>query len=229
MANDVYGGSHRLVSRIHSEWGVSVNTTDFSDISKIKAAIAERKPDIVWLETPSNPLLKITDLAAVSKLAHAGGALLVADNTFATPYLQQPLTLGADVVVHSATKYLAGHSDSLTGVVVVNDDDIANRMRFQQFAAGAIASPFDSWLTVRGIRTLGIRVAKHSENALKIAKTLSADSRVYENFFTLVWNHIPVTNLLNARCHSVSVECFPCVLKTKLSPVRSQRALCFSS
>ncbi|MBX3312120.1 MAG: cystathionine gamma-synthase [Microbacteriaceae bacterium] len=189
MANDVYGGSHRLVSRIHSEWGVSVSTTDFSDLSKIEAAIAERKPDIVWLETPSNPLLKVTDLAEVSKLAHAGGALLVADNTFATPYLQQPLTLGADVVVHSATKYLSGHSDSLTGVVVLNDDDIANKLRFQQFAAGAIASPFDSWLTVRGIRTLGIRVEKHSENALKIAKTLSSDSRVKEVFYPGLESH----------------------------------------
>src|SRR5690606_17588757 len=108
-----------------SEWGVSVSTTDFSDLNKIEQAISERKPKIVWLETPSNPLLKITDLAAVSKLAHDGGALLVVDNTFATPYLQQPLTYGADVVMHSATKYLSGHSDSLTGIVVVNDDDIA--------------------------------------------------------------------------------------------------------
>lgn len=189
MANDVYGGTHRLVSRIHSEWGVSVSTTDFSDLNKIEQAISERKPKIVWLETPSNPLLKITDLAAVSKLAHDRGALLVVDNTFATPYLQQPLTYGADVVMHSATKYLSGHSDSLTGIVVVNDDDIAERLRFQQFAAGAIASPFDSWLTVRGIRTLSVRVAKHSENALKIAQTLSSDSRVKEIFYPGLETH----------------------------------------
>ena len=172
MGNDVYGGTHRLVNRIFVPWGASLSTVDMSDLDAVRAAVAERKPRVLWVETPSNPLMKITDIAALAEIGHAAGALVVVDNTFASPYLQQPISLGADVVVHSTTKYLGGHSDVVGGAVVLKDEAVAEKVAFMQFAAGAVSGPLDAWLTVRGIKTLGVRVDRHSSNALAIAEAL---------------------------------------------------------
>jgi len=172
MGNDVYGGTHRLVNRIFVPWGTKLSTVDMSDLDAVRAAIVERKPRVLWVETPSNPLMKITDIAALAEIGHAAGAIVVVDNTFASPYLQQPISLGADVVVHSTTKYLGGHSDVVGGAVVLKDEALAEKVGFMQFAAGAVSGPLDAWLTVRGIKTLGVRVDRHSSNALAIAEAL---------------------------------------------------------
>ena len=172
MGNDVYGGSHRLVSRIFVPWGVSLSTVDMSDLDAVRRAMRPDSTHMLWVETPSNPLMKITDIAALAEIGHAAGALVVVDNTFASPYLQRPLEFGADVVTHSTTKYLGGHSDVLGGAVVVNNEELAEKIRFLQFAAGAVPGPMDSWLTIRGIKTLAVRVERHSSNAMAIAEAL---------------------------------------------------------
>ncbi len=172
MGNDVYGGTHRLVNRVHVSWGISLSTVDMSDLDAVRAAIRPGTTKVLWVETPSNPLMKISDIAALATIAREHGVIVVVDNTFASPYLQQPLTLGADVVVHSTTKYIGGHSDVLGGAVILNDDAIAEKVAFLQFAAGAISSPMDAWLTVRGIKTLAVRADRHSSNALTIAEAL---------------------------------------------------------
>jgi len=172
MGNDVYGGTHRLVNRIFVPWGTSLSTVDMSDLDAVRAAVTERAPKVLWVETPSNPLMKITDIAALAEIGHAAGAIVVVDNTFASPYLQQPISLGADVVVHSTTKYLGGHSDVVGGAVVLADEALAEKVGFMQFAAGAVSGPLDAWLTVRGIKTLGVRVDRHSSNAMTIAQAL---------------------------------------------------------
>ena len=172
MGNDVYGGTHRLVNRIFVPWGASLSTVDMSDLDAVRAAVTERTPRVLWVETPSNPLMKITDIAALAEIGHAAGAIVVVDNTFASPYLQQPISLGADVVVHSTTKYLGGHSDVIGGAVVLKDEALAEKVAFMQFAAGAVSGPLDAWLTIRGIKTLGVRVDRHSSNAMAIAQAL---------------------------------------------------------
>lgn len=172
MGNDVYGGTHRLVNRAHVPWGVSLSTVDMSDLDAVKAAIRPDATKVVWVETPSNPLMKVTDIAAVAELAHAVGAVVVVDNTFATPYLQQPLSLGADVVVHSTTKYLGGHSDVLGGAVILRKGELAEKVAFLQFGVGAVSGPMDAWLTIRGIKTLAVRMDRHSSNAQTLAERL---------------------------------------------------------
>jgi cystathionine gamma-synthase len=172
MGNDVYGGTHRLVSRLFVPWGVSIETVDMSDLDAVRAQVRPGATSVLWIETPSNPLMKISDIAALSEIGHAAGALVVVDNTFASPYLQQPLSLGADVVIHSTTKYLGGHSDVLGGAVVLNDAELAAKIGFLQFAAGAVSSPMDAWLTVRGIKTLAVRMERHCANAVAIAEAL---------------------------------------------------------
>ncbi len=172
MGNDVYGGTHRLVSRMFVPWGVSLSTVDMSDLDAVRHAVRPDATHILWVETPSNPLMKISDIAALAEIGHAAGAIVVVDNTFASPYLQQPLSLGADAVIHSTTKYLGGHSDVLGGAVVVNDPELAAKVGFLQFGAGGVSSPMDAWLTVRGIKTLAVRVERHSSNALAIAQAL---------------------------------------------------------
>jgi cystathionine gamma-synthase len=182
MGNDVYGGSHRLVSRAFIPWGISLSTVEMNDLNAVRASIRPDATKVVWLETPSNPLMKITDIAAVAELAHAVGAIVVVDNTFASPYLQQPLALGADVVVHSTTKYLGGHSDVLGGAVVLNAGELAEKVAFLQFGVGAVSGPMDAWLTIRGIKTLAVRMDRHSSNAQAIAEKLVGHpklSRVY--------------------------------------------------
>jgi cystathionine gamma-synthase len=173
LGNDVYGGTHRLINRVHGAWGVRNTTVDLGDLSAVEGALATPGTRILWIETPSNPLMKISDIAALAERGHAAGALVVVDNTFASPALQQPLALGADVIVHSTTKYLGGHSDVIGGALVIDDEELAGSVGFIQFAAGAVSSPMDAWLTVRGIKTLGVRMARHSENAQAIAEALT--------------------------------------------------------
>ncbi|WP_416395637.1 MULTISPECIES: cystathionine gamma-synthase [unclassified Curtobacterium] len=173
MGNDVYGGTHRLVSRLHVPWGVELVVVDMSDTDRVRAAL-EGAPErtLLWVETPTNPLMKIADIAALAEIGHAAGAVVVVDNTFASPYLQQPLSLGADVVVYSTTKYLGGHSDVVGGAVVLADEQLAEQVQFLQFGAGAISSPFDAFLTTRGIKTLAVRMERHSANAQAVSEAL---------------------------------------------------------
>jgi cystathionine gamma-synthase len=178
VANDVYGGTWRLLDRVHGRFGITVTPVDLTDLDAVRAALTPGTR-MVWAETPSNPLLKILDIAALAELAHDHGALLVADNTFATPYLQQPAALGADVVVHSTTKYLGGHSD-VVGGAVCTDAATAEALAFLQNAAGAVPGPFDAWLTLRGVKTLGVRMDRHSHNAGRIATFLADDPRVLD-------------------------------------------------
>ncbi|UOW01311.1 cystathionine gamma-synthase [Agrococcus sp. SCSIO52902] len=171
MGNDVYGGTHRLVSKIWERWGIELSTADASDLDAVRAAMRP-STRMLWVETPSNPLMKVADLPALAELGHDAGALVVADNTFATPYLQQPLGLGADVVVHSTTKYIGGHSDLVGGAAITGDAELAERIGFQQFAVGAVNSPFDAWLTSRSLKTLAVRVERHCTNARAVAESL---------------------------------------------------------
>ncbi|MCC7128416.1 MAG: aminotransferase class V-fold PLP-dependent enzyme, partial [Microbacteriaceae bacterium] len=171
MANDVYGGTHRLVNRIYASWGIELSVADFSSLDAIATSVRP-STRVVWVETPSNPLMKITDITAIANLAHEQGAIPVVDNTFATPFLQNPLALGADVVVHSTTKYLGGHSDVLGGAVILNDEELAQKIGFIQFAAGAVSGPMDAWLTTRGIKTLALRMPRHCSNAQALAEAL---------------------------------------------------------
>ncbi|MFJ1655007.1 cystathionine gamma-synthase [Streptomyces sp. NPDC088337] len=172
IPNDAYGGTFRLFAKVVSRWGVEWSVADTADPAAVRAAITP-KTKAVWVETPSNPLLGITDIAAVAQVARDAGARLVVDNTFATPYLQQPLALGADVVVHSLTKYMGGHSDVVGGALIVGDAALGEELAFHQNAMGAVAGPFDSWLVLRGTKTLAVRMDRHSENATKVADMLT--------------------------------------------------------
>ncbi|WP_144752130.1 cystathionine gamma-synthase [Curtobacterium pusillum] len=190
MGNDVYGGTHRLVSRLHVPWGVELVVVDMSDLDQVRAAL-EDAPDqtVLWVETPTNPLMKIADIAALAELGHGAGALVVVDNTFASPYLQQPLSLGADVVVYSTTKYLGGHSDVVGGAVVLADEELAAKVQFLQFGAGAVSSPFDAFLTTRGIKTLAVRMERHSQNAQAVAEALVAAPGVERVYYPGLADH----------------------------------------
>lgn len=182
IGNDVYGGTYRLINRVHGAWGIEHTVVDLGDLAAVEAAIIPGRTKLLWVESPSNPLMKISDIAALAALAHRNQVLSVVDNTFASPALQQPISLGADIVVHSTTKYLGGHSDVLGGAVVLNDDELAEQLGFLQFAAGAVSAPLDAWLTTRGIKTLAVRMRQHSENAQAIAEHLEghpAIERVY--------------------------------------------------
>lgn len=189
IGNDAYGGTYRLIARVLGPWGVGVRVVDMTDLDAVAAAIDEDRPRIVWTETPSNPLLNITDIVAVASLAHQAGAVLVVDNTFASPALQQPLTLGADVVVHSTTKYLGGHSDVVGGALVVADEDVAEQIRFLQFAVGGVSGPLDAWLTTRSVKTLQVRVERQSATALLIAEHLNEHARIAEVYYPGLPSH----------------------------------------
>jgi cystathionine gamma-synthase len=188
IPNDAYGGTFRLIARVLKEWGVSFSSAPVDDLEAIQKAMT-KETKLIWTETPTNPLLNIADIKAISELAHSHEALLVVDNTFASPYLQQPLTLGADVVLHSTTKYLGGHSDVIGGALVLNKKELAEKVKFHQNAMGAIAGPFDSWLVIRGIKTLGVRMDRHSSNAKAIAKFLSEHKNVSEVFWPGLESH----------------------------------------
>ncbi|MGA1247936.1 MAG: cystathionine gamma-synthase [Candidatus Nanopelagicales bacterium] len=188
IPNDAYGGTFRLIARVLKEWGVSFSSAPVDDLEAIQKAMT-KETKLIWTETPTNPLLNIADIKAISELAHSHDALLVVDNTFASPYLQQPLTLGADVVLHSTTKYLGGHSDVIGGALVLNRKELAEKVKFHQNAMGAIAGPFDSWLVMRGIKTLGVRMDRHSSNAKAIAEFLSGHKNVSEVFWPGLESH----------------------------------------
>ncbi|MFH8988859.1 cystathionine gamma-synthase [Streptomyces sp. NPDC017940] len=188
IPNDAYGGTFRLFAKVVSRWGVEWSVADTSDPAAVRAAITPRTK-AVWVETPSNPLLGITDIEATARIAREAGARLVVDNTFASPYLQQPLALGADVVVHSMTKYMGGHSDVVGGALVVNDDALGEELAYHQNAMGAVAGPFDSWLVLRGVKTLAVRMDRHSENAERIVDMLTRHARVTEVLYPGLSSH----------------------------------------
>lgn len=188
IGNDVYGGTYRLIAKIFDAWGVTHSVVDLGNLREVQGALrAETK--VLWVETPSNPLMKVTDIAELAEVGHAAGVTVVVDNTFATPALQQPLALGADVVVHSTTKYLGGHSDVIGGAVVLNDDALYETVRFQHFAAGAVSSPFDAYLTSRGIKTLDVRMERHSANAQTIAEFLEDRAGVERVYYPGLESH----------------------------------------
>ncbi|MBS2539595.1 cystathionine gamma-synthase [Catenulispora sp. NF23] len=175
---DAYGGTFRLFAKVLSRWGLGWTAANMSDPAAVRAAVVPGKTKAIWVETPSNPLLGIADIAALAGVAHETGSLLVVDNTFATPYLQQPLALGADVVVHSTTKYMGGHSDVVGGALVVSDEELGSELAYHQNAMGAVAGPFDAWLVLRGVKTLAVRMDRHCSNAQRIAEALAAHSKV---------------------------------------------------
>ena len=189
IPDDAYGGTFRLVNQVEGRWGVSHTPAPVADLDAVRAAIRPGETSVVWLETPTNPLLSVGDIEALAGLAHDAGALLVVDNTFASPYLQQPLTLGADVVVHSTTKYCGGHSDVVGGALVVRDLDLAERLTFSQNAIGAVAGPFDAWLTLRGLKTLGVRMDRHCDNAEQVVDFLTGHPAVAEVIYPGLDSH----------------------------------------
>lgn len=182
LPDDVYGGTYRLFVRVLERYGIASTFVDMTDLTRVSSALSPNTR-LVLIETPTNPYLKILDIASISELAHARDALVVVDNTFASPYFQRPLELGADIVVHSTTKYLGGHSDVVGGAAVMASKEISDTLRFHQNAAGAVPSPFDCWLVLRGVRTLGIRMEAHARNAMDVAKFLSGHPAVERVFY----------------------------------------------
>lgn len=202
IGDDAYGGSFRLVARVAGPWGVQHTPVHLGDLAAVSRAIRPGQTRLVWVETPTNPLLSIADIAALARLAHDAGALLVVDNTFATPYLQTPLSLGADVVVHSTTKYAGGHSDVVGGALVVGDAQVpwldgvgdvgaalAERIGFHQNAMGGVAGPFDAWLVQRGLKTLAVRMERHCDNAERVVAFLDGHPRVSQVFYPGLTDH----------------------------------------
>ncbi len=188
IPRDVYGGTYRILNQVYLRVGIVIRQIDTDNLKAVEAAITPRTR-LVWIESPTNPRLLINDIAAVAKLAHARGALLVVDNTFATPYFQQPFALGADVVVHSVTKYLAGHSDTIQGAALAKDPAVFEPIKFLQNATGGVPSPFDCWLTLRGLKTLELRMERHEENAIAIANALEGHPRVRRVYFPGLPSH----------------------------------------
>ncbi|MDT3738842.1 MAG: PLP-dependent aspartate aminotransferase family protein [Candidatus Kapabacteria bacterium] len=186
--DDIYGGTFRIFTHIYQKFGLNIKYVDTTDAENVANAITE-KTKLVWLESPTNPTLKISDITVISEIAHAAGALVVVDNTFASPILQNPLLLGADIVIHSATKYLGGHSDLIAGLVVVGTQELADKIKFIQNSSGGILGPFDSWLLIRGIETLKFRVEQHSVNAFEVAKSLVENPNVAEVFYPGLTTH----------------------------------------
>jgi cystathionine gamma-synthase len=177
LGDDVYGGTYRLLARVLSDWGVAFDTIDLTDLDAVRAAVRD-ETRVIWVETPTNPFLKVVDIDAVSAIAHEADAWCVVDNTFASPYLQRPLELGADAVVHSVTKYLGGHSDLIGGALVLNDAETAERLRFLQNAVGAVPGPMDCYLALRGVKTLAVRMEAHCRGASRVAEFLASHSKV---------------------------------------------------
>lgn len=188
IPDDAYGGTFRLFAKVAERWGVKWSVADTSNPDSVREALRDNTK-AVWVETPSNPLLGITDIAMVADITRTAGARLVVDNTFASPYLQQPLALGADVVVHSTTKYMGGHSDVVGGALVTSDAAFGEELAFHQNAMGAIAGPFDAWLVLRGIKTLAVRMDRHSANAARIAEALVAHPKVTEVYYPGLETH----------------------------------------
>ncbi len=189
LPSDAYGGTYRLFDQVEQPWGLAYTPAPVQDVDAVRRAIRPGETKLVWLETPTNPLLGIGDIEATAAAAHEAGALLVVDNTFASPYLQQPLALGADVALHSTTKYCGGHSDVVGGALAVRDAGLADALTFHQNAIGAVAGPFDAWLVLRGLKTLGVRMDRHCDNAERVVEFLAADARVEEVFYPGLADH----------------------------------------
>jgi cystathionine gamma-lyase len=185
---DVYGGTYRMLTKVYEPAGCVARQVDFNDLDAVRAALNTRTR-LVWLESPTNPRLLVCDIEAIARLAHEAGAIVVVDNTFATPYFQQPFSLGADLVVHSVTKYLAGHSDLIQGAVLARDQAVFEPVKFLQNATGAVPGPFDCWLTLRGLKTLELRMERHAENAARIADVLAAHAVVRRVYYPGLPNH----------------------------------------
>jgi cystathionine beta-lyase/cystathionine gamma-synthase len=194
--DDIYGGSYRLFTHVYKKLGIRVTYVDSGDVENVRAALNDRTK-LVWLESPTNPTLKISDIRAISELAHANGALVVVDNTFASPVLQKPLLLGADIIIHSATKYLAGHSDVIGGVIIAGSEELGQQLKFIQNASGAVLGPWDSWLVIRGIETLCLRVEKQSDNGLRVARFLLDHPDVDQVYYP---------GLVHHRNHNIAIE-----------------------
>jgi cystathionine gamma-synthase len=188
IPNDAYGGTFRLFSKVLERWGLAWTAAPLGDLAAVRAAIRP-ETKVIWCETPTNPLLGIADIAALAGLANEAGALLAVDNTFASSYLQQPLAHGAHVVVHSTTKYAGGHSDVVGGALVVRDNELAEAIAFHQNALGAVPGPFDSWLVLRGLKTLGVRMDRHSENAERVVALLTAHPKVTRVYYPGLPDH----------------------------------------
>ena len=177
LSDDVYGGTYRLLARMYDRLGIALSVVDMRDPANVRKAV-RKKTKLVWIETPTNPMLKVVDIAAIAEIARKAGALSVADNTFASPYLQNPLAHGTDLVLHSTTKYLGGHSDVVGGAIVGRDEALRERLAFLQNAAGGVPGPWDSWLVLRGVKTLAVRMERHSTNGLAIAEWLTEHPKV---------------------------------------------------
>lgn len=188
LSDDVYGGSFRLIDKVYKQLGITCTRADLTVPGALEKALTP-KTKLVWLETPSNPMLKVIDIAATARTAKAKGAMLVVDNTFATPYLQNPIALGADVVCHSSTKYLGGHSDVVGGMLLCNNDELANKLRFVQNAVGAVPGPMDCFLVLRSTKTLHVRMDRHCSNALTIARWLERNPRVEKVIYPGLESH----------------------------------------
>ena len=186
--DDLYGGTYRMFTRIYKDSGIVFHFVDMNDIEKFKSLI-NHNTKLVWVETPTNPLMKLADIEVIAKITKENKILFAVDNTFATPYLQKPLDLGADIVMHSATKYLGGHSDVIAGALIVKDEELGNQLHFQQFATGGTLGPMDSFLVLRGIKTLHLRVQRHCENGEKVAAFLSKHPKVDKVFYPGLPNH----------------------------------------
>ncbi|HEX2130885.1 MAG TPA: cystathionine gamma-synthase [Actinophytocola sp.] len=188
LGGDAYGGTFRLLDKVLSLWGVEYTTVDLADADTARAAV---RPDtkVIWCETPTNPLLGVADIAALAQVAAVAGARLVVDNTFATPYLQSPLGLGADVVLHSTTKYLGGHSDVVGGALITSDDELHEQFGFLRNSVGAVPGPFDAWLTLRGAKTLGLRMERHSDNAERVVEALVSHPKVRKVYYPGLPDH----------------------------------------
>ncbi|NLG46232.1 cystathionine gamma-synthase [Gordonia sp. (in: high G+C Gram-positive bacteria)] len=188
IPNDAYGGTFRLIDKVFSEWGITYSVAPVVDVDAVRAAITPQTK-LVWIESPTNPLLNVGDIAAIAEVAHAAGAKLVVDNTFATPYLQRPLELGADVVVHSTTKYLGGHSDVVGGAIITNDEKLDADIAFLQNGAGAVPGPFDAYLTMRGIKTLAVRMERHCDNAEALVEFFSSHPKIEKVLYPGLADH----------------------------------------
>lgn len=186
--DDIYGGAFRLFTHVYEKFGISVKYVDTTNAQNVADAITD-KTKLIWIESPTNPTLKISDIEAIAKIAKANNVLLCVDNTFASPIAQKPLNLGADIVVHSATKYLSGHSDLIAGLVVTATEELGAKIKFIQNASGAILGPFDSWLVIRGIETLSLRIKAHAENAQKIAEYLQSEKLVKNVYYPGLATH----------------------------------------
>ena len=186
--DDLYGGTKRLFNQVVERFGIEFTYVDARELKNVKSAIKENTK-MIWLETPTNPLLKLADIKAISEIGHERDLVMVVDNTFASPYFQNPLDLGVDIVLHSVTKYLGDHSDVVGGAVMVNDDEIYEKLKFHQNAVGAILSPFDSWLVMRGIKTLAVRMERHEKNAMRIAKYLEEHPLVERVYYPDLPSH----------------------------------------